>query len=185
MTSQYRLKTPLSSEELGKLKIGDKVLLSGKIYTARDAAHKRLVQLIKEGKGLPIELEGQAIYYVGPTPPKPGQVIGSAGPTTSERMDPYAPFLLDRGLKAMIGKGQRNKEVINAIVRNEAVYFAATGGVGALLAKAIKTSRVVAYEELGAEAIRELEVEDFPLIVAIDTQGRNLYEEGVSQYCLP
>jgi len=185
MTSQYRLKTPLSSEELGKLKIGDKVLLSGKIYTARDAAHKRLVQLIKEGKGLPIELKGQAIYYVGPTPPKPGQVIGSAGPTTSERMDPYAPFLLDRGLKAMIGKGQRSKEVINAIVRNEAVYLAATGGVGALLAKAIKASRVVAYEELGAEAIRELEVEDFPLIVAIDTQGRNLYEEGVSQYCLP
>ncbi|MCR4432832.1 MAG: Fe-S-containing hydro-lyase [Caldiserica bacterium] len=185
MSSEYKLKTPLEKEDLARLKIGDKVLLSGKIYTARDAAHKRLVQLIKEGKELPIELEGQVIYYVGPTPPKPGQVIGSAGPTTSERMDPYAPLLLDHGLKAMIGKGQRSNAVVEAIKRNGAVYFAATGGVGALLAKAVKSSRIVAYEELGAEAIRELEVEDFPLIVAIDAQGRDLYVEGVSQYCLP
>ncbi|MDI6869421.1 MAG: Fe-S-containing hydro-lyase [Coprothermobacterota bacterium] len=185
MSSEYKLKTPLKKEDLARLKIGDKVLLSGKIYTARDAAHKRLVQLIKEGKELPIDLEGQVIYYVGPTPPKPGQVIGSAGPTTSERMDPYAPLLLDRGLKAMIGKGQRSNAVVEAVKRNGAVYFAATGGVGALLAKAVKSSRIVAYEELGAEAIRELEVEDFPLIVAIDAQGRDLYVEGVSQYCLP
>ncbi|MGB9553927.1 MAG: Fe-S-containing hydro-lyase [bacterium] len=185
MFSEYKLQTPFKREDLACLKIGDKVLLSGKIYTARDAAHKRLFQLLQEGKELPIEIEGQAIYYVGPTPPKPGQVIGSAGPTTSERMDPYTPLLLDRGLKAMIGKGQRSPAVIEAIKRNGAVYLAATGGAGVLLARAVKSSRVVAYEELGAEAIRELEVEDLPLIVAVDPQGRDLYQEGVSQYCLP
>ncbi|MCR4427778.1 MAG: Fe-S-containing hydro-lyase [Caldiserica bacterium] len=184
MPQEIRLKTPLRKEDLKDLKIGDRVLLSGKIYTARDAAHRRLAQLIKEGKELPIELQGQAIYYVGPTPPKPGQVIGSAGPTTSERMDPYSPILLDLGLKAMIGKGQRSPEVVEAIKRNGAVYLAATGGVGVLLAKAVKSSRTVAYEELGAEAIRELEVEDLPLIVAIDPQGNDLYVEGVRQYCL-
>lgn len=184
MNSEYKLKTPLRSEDLKDLRIGDRVLLSGKIYTARDAAHKKLIQLIKEGKELPIELEGQAIYYVGPTPPKPGQVIGSAGPTTSERMDPYSPLLLDLGLKAMIGKGQRSPEVVEAIRRNCAVYLAATGGVGVLLAKAVKASRIVAYEELGAEAIRELEVMDLPLIVAIDPQGNDLYVEGVRKYCL-
>lgn len=184
MPQEFRLKTPLRKEDLKDLKIGDRVLLSGKIYTARDAAHRRLAQLIKEGKELPIELQGQAIYYVGPTPPKPGQVIGSAGPTTSERMDPYSPMLLDLGLKAMIGKGQRSPEVVEAIKRNGAVYLAATGGVGVLLAKAVKSSRTVAYEELGAEAIRELEVEDLPLIVAIDPQGNDLYVEGVRQYCL-
>jgi len=183
--SEIKLSTPLNSEELEKLSIGDKVFLSGKIYTARDAAHKRLAQLIKEEKELPFSLEGQVIYYVGPAPAKPGQVVGSAGPTTSERMDPYTPLLLAHGLKGMIGKGPRSQEVIDAIQRYKAVYFAATGGVGVLLAKAVKSSKVVAYEDLGAEAIRELEVVDLPLIVAIDTSGQDLYQKGVSQYCLP
>ncbi len=168
-----------------KLEAGDKVLLTGKIYTARDATHKRLVPLIKEGKHLPFEVKGQVVYYVGPTPEKPGGVIGSAGPTTSGRMDPYTPQLLDAGIKGTIGKGQRSRAVIEAIIRNKSVYFAATGGAGALLAKTIKTSKIIAYDDLGPEGIRELYVEDFPCIVAIDSHGRSLYEQEVKKYQIP
>ncbi len=185
MVKEVALHTPLKDEDIEKLEIGDKVLLTGKIYAARDAAHKRLVQLIREGKSLPLPVKGQVIYYVGPTPEKPGMVIGSAGPTTSGRMDSYTPTLLDAGIKGMIGKGQRSKAVVDGIVRNKAVYFAATGGAGVLLAKSIKTSKVIAYEDLGPEALRELGVENFPLTVAIDTRGRDLYEEGVKKYQIP
>jgi len=185
LTKQVILHTPLRDHYLEKLEAGDKVLLNGKIYTARDAAHKILVQLIKEGKNLPFDARGQVIYYVGPTPEKLGMAIGSAGPTTSGRMDPYTPILLDAGIKGMIGKGQRSREVIDAIVKNKSVYFAATGGAGVLLAKSIKSSRVIAYEDLGPEAIRELYVENFPCIVAIDTHGRNLYDEAVKKYRIP
>ena len=164
-----------------KLKAGDKVLLTGVIYTGRDAAHKRLYDLLKEGKPLPIEVKGQVIYYVGPAPAKPGQVIGSAGPTTSGRMDAYSPKLIELGLKGMIGKGMRKKEVVEAMKKYKAVYFAATGGAGALLAKAIKKAQVVAYEDLGPEAINRLEVENFPVIVVNDTKGNDLYEAGHAQ----
>jgi len=182
MTKKVVLHTPLKDEDVEKLEAGDKVLLNGKIYTARDAAHKRLVQLLKDGQSLPFDIIGQVIYYVGPTPEKPGMVIGSAGPTTSGRMDPYAPVLFDAGLKGTIGKGQRNKEVVNGIIRNKAVHLAAAGGAAVLLAKSIKSSKVIAYEDLGTEAIRELEVKNFPCIVAIDIHGRDLYEEGVKKY---
>jgi fumarate hydratase subunit beta len=176
LSRTIHLQTPLKDEEVKRLRAGDRVLLTGKVYTARDAAHKRLVQLIKEGRNLPFEAQGQVIYYTGPTPSKPGCVIGSAGPTTSSRMDPYTPTLLDAGIKATIGKGQRSKEVIDAMKRNGAVYFAATGGVAVLLAKSVKSSKTIAYEDLGTEAVRELYVEDLPCIVAIDTQGNSLYE---------
>jgi fumarate hydratase subunit beta len=182
MVEEKSLRTPLKIKDLEKLTSGDKVIINGKIYTARDAAHKRLIQLLEDGKPLPFEIMGQIIYYVGPTPEKPGEVIGSAGPTTRGRMDPYTPILLDAGLRGMIGKGQRSKEVIDAIVRNKAVYFAATGGAGVILAKSIKKSRIIAYEDLGPEAIREINVKNFPCIVAIDTKGRNLYEEGPKKY---
>jgi fumarate hydratase subunit beta len=182
LTQEKILKTPLKNKDVEKLTCGDKVMLNGKIYTARDAAHKRLIQLLEDGKPLPIDIEGQIIFYVGPTPEKPGEVIGSAGPTTSGRMDPYTPRLLDAGLKGMIGKGQRSKEVIDAIVRNKSVYFAATGGAGVLLAKSIKKSKIIAYEDLGTEAIREIHVENFPCIVAIDFKGRDLYEKGPEKY---
>lgn len=182
MTEERILQTPLESKDVEKLTCGDKVMLNGIIYTARDAAHKRLIHLLEDEKPLPFDIKGQIIYYVGPTPEKPGEVIGSAGPTTSGRMDAYTPRLLDVGLKGMIGKGQRNKEVIDAIVRNKAVYFAATGGAGVLLAKSIKKSKVIAYEDLGTEAIREIQVENFSCIVAIDAKGRNLYEEGPKKY---
>jgi fumarate hydratase subunit beta len=182
MVEEKSLRTPLKIKDLEKLTSGDKVIINGKIYTARDAAHKRLIQLLEDGKPLPFEIMGQIIYYVGPTPEKPGEVIGSAGPTTSGRMDPYTPILLDAGLRGMIGKGQRSKEVIDAIVRNKAVYFAATGGAGVILAKSIKKSRIIAYEDLGPEAIREINVKNFPCIVAIDTKGRSLYEEGPKKY---
>jgi fumarate hydratase subunit beta len=165
-----------------KLKAGDKVLLNGVIYTGRDAAHKRLFDLLKEGKPLPVDLKGQVIYYVGPAPAKPGQAIGSAGPTTSGRMDAYSPKLMEIGLKGMIGKGMRKKEVVEAMKKYKAVYFAATGGAGALLAKAIKKAQVVAYEDLGPEAITRLEVEDFPVIVVNDTKGNDLYQQGMQQY---
>jgi fumarate hydratase subunit beta len=182
MSDATRLQTPLQERDLTALRIGDAVLISGIIYTARDAAHKRLVELLKTGQELPFDLRGQIVYYVGPTPERPGQVIGSAGPTTSGRMDSYTPLLLEAGMKGIIGKGQRRPAVIESLVKNKAVYFADTGGAGVLLAQTVKASRIVAYEELGAEAIRELVVEDFPAIVAVDTQGRDLYQEGVERY---
>ncbi len=182
MREEIILHTPLKTEDIEKLRYGDKVILNGTIYTARDAAHKRLIQLLEDGKPLPFEIKDQVIYYVGPTPGKPEEIIGSAGPTTSGRMDPYTPRLLDAGLKGTIGKGQRNKEVIDAIVRNKSIYFAATGGVSVLLAKSIKKSKIIAYEDLGTEAIREIYVENFPCIVAIDSKGKNLFEKGPEKY---
>jgi fumarate hydratase subunit beta len=182
MGKEIRLKTPLKDEDIEKLKIGDKVLLSGVIYTGRDAAHKRLYELLKEGKPLPINLEGAVIYYVGPTPTKPGYKIGSAGPTTSYRMDPYTPLMHQHGLKATIGKGNRSKEVQQALKKYKAVYLAATGGVAALIAKSVKSCKVIAYEDLGAEAIRELVVEDFPCTVANDCYGGDLFEEGMKEF---
>jgi len=182
MSEAIRLKTPLADADVEKLRAGDKVLLNGVIYTGRDAAHKRLYDLLMEGKPLPIDLKGQVIYYVGPAPAKPGQVIGSAGPTTSGRMDAYSPKLMEMGLKGMIGKGMRKKEVVEAMKKYKAVYFAATGGAGALLAKAIKKAQVVAYDDLGPEAVSRLEVEDFPVIVVNDTKGNDLYEEGMRKY---
>jgi fumarate hydratase subunit beta len=172
----------MTDEVAESLKAGDNVLISGTLYTARDAAHKRLVELIREGKDLPMDIKGQIIYYVGPAPAKPGQAIGSAGPTTSYRMDPYAPILIEHGLKGMIGKGSRSQSVIDAMVKYKAVYFAAIGGAGALLAKSIKASEIVAYEDLGPEAIRKLTVEDFPAVVVNDTFGNDLYEQGVREY---
>jgi len=182
MSKEIRLTTPLSTVDVEKLKIGDKVLLTGTIYTARDAAHKRLIDLLKEGKELPIDIKGQVIYYVGPSPAKPGKPIGSAGPTTSYRMDPYAPKLIELGLKGMIGKGNRSQKVIEAMKKYKAVYFGATGGAGALLAKRIRKAEIVAYEDLGPEAIRKLEVEDFPVVVINDTKGNDLYVEGAKKY---
>ena len=177
-----RIHAPLVAQELETLRAGDSVLLSGTIYTGRDAAHKRLCALVAEGKPLPFDIRGQVIYYAGPCPAKPGDAIGSCGPTTSYRMDAYAPTLCDLGLIGMIGKGQRSPAVIDAIRRNGGVYFAATGGVGALIAGSVKAARVIAFEDLGTEAIRELQVEDLPLIVAIDSEGGNLYEEGPARY---
>ncbi len=177
-----KLKTPLSDDDLKKLKAGDRVEISGVIYTARDAAHARLIDLIETNQELPFDLEGQVIYYVGPTPAKPGQIIGSAGPTTSYRMDPYAPTLIEKGLKGMIGKGGRGEEVKEAIKKHGSVYFAAVGGAAALIAKCIKKSEVIAYEDLGPEAIRRLEVENFPVIVVNDVYGNDLYEIGQEKY---
>lgn len=177
-----RVITPLNDLEISELKCGDSILLTGTIYTARDAAHKRLIELIENGEELPFDLEGETIYYVGPTPPKPGMVIGSAGPTTSYRMDAYAPKLLDLGLKGMIGKGLRNEEVIESIKKNKAIYFGAIGGAAALIGKSIVKSEVIAYEDLGSEAIRKLEVKDLPLVVIIDSLGNNLYEIGKENY---
>jgi fumarate hydratase subunit beta len=182
MSEPIRLKTPLADKDVEKLKAGDKVLINGVIYTGRDAAHKRLIDLLKEGKPLPVDLKGQIIYYVGPAPAKPGQAIGSAGPTTSGRMDAYSPKLMEIGLKGMIGKGMRKKEVVEAMKKYKAVYFAATGGAGALLAKAIKKAQVVAYGDLGPEAINRLEVVDFPVIVVNDVKGNDLYQQGMQQY---
>jgi fumarate hydratase subunit beta len=176
--AEYKMTTPLTDEDIEKLKIGDIVYLSGTIYTARDAAHKRLVDLINEGKELPFDLKGSVIYFVGPTPPKPGEPIGSAGPTTSYRMDSYSPILIEHGQKGMIGKGKRNQAVKDACVKHKAVYFGATGGAGALIAQRIKKAEVIAYPELGPEAIRKLEVEDFPVTVVNDCYGGDLYEEG-------
>lgn len=177
-----KVNTPLNEEVTIGLKAGDSILLTGTIYTARDAAHYRLINLLDEKKEIPINIKDEIIYYVGPTPEKTGQVIGSAGPTTSYRMDSYAPRLLDLGLKGMIGKGARSEEVINAIKRNKAIYFGAIGGAGALISKCIVSSEVIAYDDLGAEAIRKLEVKDMPLVVIIDTEGNNLYEIGKSEY---
>jgi fumarate hydratase subunit beta len=180
--AEIKLKTPLTDEDVEKLKIGDKVLLTGVIYTGRDAAHKRLDDLIQAGKELPVDIRGQVIYYVGPAPAKPGKPIGSAGPTTSYRMDAFAPKLMELGLKGMIGKGNRGTEVVEAMQKHKAVYFGATGGAGALLARSIKKAEVVAYEDLGPEAIQRMEVEDFPVVVINDTKGNDLYVEGAKKY---
>ena len=176
------INTPLKEDITKTLKVGDSILLSGVIYSARDAAHGRLVDLLEKDLELPLDIKNQVIYYVGPTPAKEGQVIGAAGPTTSYRMDSYAPKLLDLGLKGMIGKGARNEEVINSIVKNKAIYFGAIGGAGALISKSIIKSEVIAYDDLGAEAIRKMEVKDMPLVVIIDTEGNNLYEIGKEEY---
>ena len=176
------IQVPLSEEDINTLKAGDYVYLSGIIYTARDAAHKRMYETIGEHKELPIKMQDTVIYYMGPSPARQGRPIGSAGPTTASRMDKYAPKLLDLGLKGMIGKGKRSEQVKEAIVRNGSVYFAAVGGAGAILSKAIKKSEVIAYDDLGTEAIRKLYVEDFPAIVVIDSQGNNLYETAIKEY---
>lgn len=170
------VKIPITEEIISELKAGDYVYITGTIYTARDAAHQRMYDSIRKTEPLPFELMNNIIYYLGPTPEREGRVIGSAGPTTSSRMDKYTPLFLDHGLKGMIGKGRRSPQVIESIVKNKAVYFAAVGGAGALLSKKIKSSRVIAYDDLGTEAIRELYVENFPVIVAIDSKGNNLYE---------
>ncbi|KPJ61342.1 MAG: fumarate hydratase [Latescibacteria bacterium DG_63] len=177
-----RVSAPLTNSSVEDLRAGDEVLISGIIYTARDAAHKRLVELLSKGEELPFDIEGQIIYYAGPTPTRPGEVIGSAGPTTSYRMDPYAPLLIEHGLKGMIGKGQRTEPVLSSMRKFKAVYFAAVGGAGALIARAVKSSSIVAYEDLGPEAIRKLEVADFPVIVAQDCHGGDLFVEGVKKY---
>ena len=173
-----KVTAPMTREQARTLKSGDSVLLSGVIYTARDAAHKRLCELVAAGKELPLDVKDSIIYFVGPTPAKPGQVIGSAGPTTSYRMDAYSPTMIEQGQTGMIGKGKRSPEVIEAMKKHGAVYFGAIGGCGALLSKCIKKAEVIAYDDLGAEAIRRLEVEDFPVIVIIDSEGNNLYETG-------
>ena len=176
------IKAPIDKEVTKTLKAGDMVYITGTIYTARDAAHKRMAEALSAGNSLPIDMENNVIYYMGPSPAREGRPIGSAGPTTASRMDKYAPDLLDLGLGAMIGKGKRNQAVIDAIVRNGAVYLAAIGGAGALLSKAIVASEVVAYDDLGTEAIRKLQVERFPAIVVIDSEGSNLYETAISEY---
>lgn len=176
------IRTPLSDEVISSLRAGDSVLLSGVIYTGRDAAHKRLYELLLAGRPLPVDLRGQVIYYVGPSPARPGRVIGSAGPTTAGRMDAYAPLLIEHGLKGMIGKGRRSSEVREAMKKHGAVYFGAIGGAAALLARCIKKAEVVAYDDLGPEAIHRLEVEGLPVIVINDAHGGDLYEEGVRKY---
>ena len=182
MSDAIRITPPVTGEQVEKLKVGDRVLITGVLYTARDAAHKRLIELLDEGKGLPFDIKGNFIYYVGPTPAKPGQVIGSAGPTTSGRMDAYTPRLLELGMKGCIGKGQRSDEVKQALKKHKAVYLAGVGGAAALIARSIKKAEVIAYEDLGPEAIRRLEVEDFPAIVVNDCHGGDLFIEGVEKY---
>lgn len=179
---EYKLTTPLTKEALAVLRAGDTVLLSGTVYTARDAAHQRMTDLLDAGKPLPFSPEGSVIYYVGPTPERPGQVIGSAGPTTSGRMDAYTPRLLELGLAAMIGKGARNQAVKDAVVRRGAVYFAALGGAGALMADSVKALEVLCWEDLGCEAVRKLTVEDLPLTVVLDAHGGDLYQSGPADY---
>ena len=179
---QHNITTPVTREMLSPLKAGDMVLLSGTVYTARDAAHKRLMELLDAGQPLPFPLEGSAIYYVGPTPERPGKVIGSAGPTTSGRMDAYSPRLLDLGQSVMIGKGARSQAVKDAVVRNGGVYLAALGGAGALMAESVKALEVICWEDLGCEAVRKLEVENFPLTVILDAHGGDLYQSGPAAY---
>ena len=176
------IKAPLEKEIVKTLRAGDYVYITGTIYIARDAAHKRMDETLREGKELPVPLKDGIVYYMGPSPAREGRVIGSAGPTTASRMDKYTPKLLDLGLSGMIGKGKRSKEVIDAIIRNQSVYFAAVGGAGALLSKCIQESEVVAYDDLGTEAIRRLTVKNFPVIVVIDCEGNNLYETAIEQY---
>lgn len=179
---EYRIREPFTKEKLEPLRAGDTVFLTGTIYTARDAAHKRLIEMIENREPLPFEVKDAVIYYVGPTPEKPGNPIGAAGPTTSYRMDAYAPTLLDLGETAMIGKGQRSQEVKDAAIRNGAVYFAAIGGAGALMAQKVKSAEIVAFEDLGPEAVRRLQVEDFPVTVVLDSAGGDLYQEGRAAY---
>ena len=178
-----KITAPFDKKVSQELKAGDYVYLTGTIYTARDAAHKRMYEALQNGETLPFDIEGNVIYYMGPSPAREGRPIGSAGPTTASRMDKYAPKLLDKGLIGMIGKGKRTEEVKEAIVRNKAVYFAAIGGAGALLSKCIKKSEVIAYDDLGTESIRKLEVENLPVIVVIDCEGNNLYEIAIKEYC--
>ena len=180
---EKKITAPLDDKTVKELKIGDYVYITGTIYTARDAAHKRMQEALDQGEKLPMEMRNNVIYYMGPSPAREGRPIGSAGPTTASRMDKYAPALLDLGLKGMIGKGKRSQAVKDAIVRNGAVYFAAVGGAGALLSKSIQSSEVIAYDDLGTEAIRKLEVKDFPVIVVIDAEGNNLYETATAAYC--
>lgn len=180
--AEHNITTPLTNDILAELKSGDTVYISGVIYTARDSAHKRLIDLIDKKEPLPFDLKGQIIYYAGPTPARPGSVVGSAGPTTSYRMDAYASSLLELGLKGMIGKGGRSTEVKDSIRKYKAVYFAATGGAGALISKCIKKSEIIAYDDLGPEAIRKMEVENFPVIVINDIYGNDLYDQGVRKY---
>ncbi|OGP15130.1 MAG: fumarate hydratase [Deltaproteobacteria bacterium GWA2_55_10] len=182
MSEPVRISAPLTDAAVEKLKAGDKILITGVMYTARDAAHKRLIELLDAGKELPVDLKGQIIYYVGPTPERPGQVIGSAGPTTSGRMDAYTPRLIELGLKGMVGKGARGKEVLDAIKKHKAVYMAAVGGAAALIRRSIKKAEIIAYEDLGPEAIRRLEVVDFPAIVVNDVYGGDLFLQGVEKY---
>lgn len=176
------IKTPITREITSDLKMGDYVYITGTVYVARDAAHKRMIEALERGEKLPIDIKDATVYYMGPSPAREERPIGSAGPTTASRMDKYAPTLLDLGQKAMIGKGKRSKDVIDAVVRNEAVYFAAVGGAGALLSKCIKKSEIICYEDLGAEAIRKLEVENFPVIVVVDSEGNNLYETAIKEF---
>ncbi len=184
MSDPVILTPPLTDEDVTGLRAGDRVLITGTMLTGRDAAHKRLVDLIEKGEELPVELKGQIIYFVGPTPTRPGEAIGSAGPTTSYRMDAYSPILMEKGLKGMIGKGSRSAEVVDAMVKHKAVYFAAVGGAAALISRRIVSSEVLAYEDLGPEAIRRLQVKDFPVIVVNDTEGNDLYEQGVKEYAI-
>lgn len=179
---EKKITLPITDEDIKNLKAGDSVLLTGSIITGRDAAHKRLYELIQKGEKLPVDIKGELIYYVGPAPAKPGYAVGPAGPTSSYRMDKYAPSLLGLGLKGMIGKGARNKEVVDAIVRNKGVYLVAIGGAAALIAKSIKSEEILCYEDLGTEAVRRYEVEDFPCIVAIDSNGNNVYETEPPKY---
>ncbi len=179
---EYHIQAPVTKETAAMLKAGDYVYISGTIYTARDAAHKRMEEALNRGESLPLDLKGNVIYYMGPSPAREGRPIGSAGPTTASRMDRYTPRLLDLGLGAMIGKGKRSPEVIEAIIRNGSVYFAAVGGAGAILSKCIEKSEIIAYEDLGTEAIRRLEVRNFPAVVVIDSSGRNLYETELLKY---
>jgi fumarate hydratase subunit beta len=181
-TMDHHIKVPISREDAKGLNAGDYVYLTGTIYTARDAAHKRMKEALDQKGSLPFDIEGNMIYYMGPSPARDGRPIGSAGPTTASRMDKYTPLLLDMGMGGMIGKGKRSKEVIEAIVRNESIYFAAVGGAGALLSKCILASEVIAYEDLGTEAIRRLEIKDFPVVVVIDSKGNNLYETAIERY---
>ena len=177
------VRAPLNVQDVKKLSAGDYVYITGTIYTARDAAHKRMDEALKNSEALPLDLENNIIYYLGPSPAREGRPIGSAGPTTASRMDKYTPALLDLGLRGMIGKGKRSDDVKEAIVRNNAVYFAAVGGAGALLAQSIKSSEVIAYDDLGTEAIRKLEVENFPVIVVIDAEGNDLYQTAIKDFC--
>lgn len=176
------IQTPITKDQARSLKAGEYVYITGTILTARDAAHKRMDDALSEGTGLPVDIQGETIYYMGPSPAREGRTIGSAGPTTASRMDKYTPRLLDMGLGAMIGKGKRTQQVLDAVVRNSSIYFAAVGGAGALLSKCIKKSEIVAYEDLGTEAIRRLEVENFPVIVVVDCEGNNLYETAIEEY---
>ncbi|MBN2135336.1 MAG: Fe-S-containing hydro-lyase [Acidobacteria bacterium] len=180
--AEHKISTPLTDDVLNKLEAGDTLFITGEIYTARDQAHKKLIDALDAGEKLPFDPKGQIVYYVGPSPAKPGKVIGSAGPTTSGRMDPYTPRLLDEGIRGMIGKGLRSKDVVESMKKNGAIYMAAVGGAAALISRSITAAEVIAFDDLGPEAVRRLEVKDFPVIVVIDKNGKNLYEEGRAEY---